>query len=76
MSDGTLAVNGGVGNIVADGGVLAGNGTVAAITPDNGGAIAPGGSPGTLTGSSLTRNASGSFDFQLGNTPAANGLLT
>ena len=73
---GTLLVNGSIGDVAVDGGVLAGIGTVAAITLDSGGRIAPGGSPGTLNGASLTWNSGGGFDFQLGSTPDASDLLS
>jgi len=71
---GLLQADGSVGDIIVAGGVLGGTGTVANITLDLGG-IAPGGSPGTLTGSNLTWNGGGSFDFQLGSTAAASDLL-
>lgn len=76
VTAGILQVEGVVGNISIGGGVLMGNGAVAAITLQSGGAIAPGGSPGTLTASSLTWNAGGRVDFQLGSTSAASDLLT
>ena len=76
VSAGTLQVNGSVGNMVINGGVLGGNGAVAAITLNNNGAIAPGGSPGTLTAASLDWNAGGAIDSQLGSSSAASDLLS
>ncbi|HMM57053.1 MAG TPA: hypothetical protein PKD77_05600, partial [Rudaea sp.] len=75
IGGGTLLVSGSIGNVDANAGTLSGTGTVAAITLANGGAIAPGGSPGALNGASLTWNGGGSFNFQLGNTAAASDQL-
>jgi uncharacterized repeat protein (TIGR01451 family) len=55
--------------------VLGGNGSVGGITLNNGGALAPGGSPGTLHGGKLDWNAGGSLNFQLGSSSAASDLL-
>jgi hypothetical protein len=68
VSAGKLQVDGSTGNITVDGGALSGIGTVAAITLNTGGAIAPGHSPGTLHGTDLTWNGGAAIDFQLGAT--------
>jgi hypothetical protein len=77
VSAGTLQVDGGIGDVTVDGGVLGGIGSVGAITLDNGGAVAPGDSPGTLNGAGLIWNGGGVFNFQLGatNTTADTDLL-
>jgi hypothetical protein len=77
---GTLQVDGALtaSPVVINGGVLAGNGTVQAMTLEAGGAVAPGDSgvaPGTLHGSNLTWNGGGVIDFQLGTNVAGSDML-
>lgn len=72
VQEGSLIVNGSVGNItVNSGGTLGGSGIVGAVAL-NGGTIAPGNSPGLLTMSSLDAS-NGNFIFQLGS-PTARGI--
>lgn len=74
-SGGTLQVDGTVGAVAVNAGAtLGGTGTVGAITL-GGGAVAPGDSPGTLTGASLAWNGGSGFNFELGSTPAQSDLL-
>lgn len=74
-SGGTLQVDGTVGAVAVNaGGTLGGTGTVGAITLA-GGAVAPGNSPGTLTGASLAWNGGSGFNFELGSAPAQSDLL-
>lgn len=68
VEDGTLLVDGTVGGVVLFGGVLGGDGTVGDIVLADGTRIAPGGSPGTLSGRDLEWNPGGSLDVQLGGT--------
>ncbi len=70
VSNGTLQVNGaytGGGLItVHDDGILQGNGSVAGITVESGGALAPGASPGVLTaGGAVTLELGASFIVEL-----------
>ena len=65
---GDLQVDGSINDVTVNGGILGGTGTVGNITLNSSGAIAPGDSPGTLNGASLTWNGGGAFDFQLGAT--------
>lgn len=73
ITSGTLQVDGFIRNVMINaGGTLSGVGTVAGITLNDGGFIAPGDSPGTLSGgSNLVWNGGGAFNMQLGATNAA-----
>lgn len=75
VQGGTLRVDGSVGSARANGGVLGGSGNAGTLVLDTGGAIAPGDSPGTLSGTSLIWNGGGAFQFELGTTPAGGDLL-
>ncbi|HET8899218.1 MAG TPA: hypothetical protein VFN09_10650 [Rhodanobacteraceae bacterium] len=75
INAGALLVTGTVGDVDANVGAVGGTGTVAAITLDADGVIAPGGSPGTLHGTNLNWNGGGGFDFELGSSPATSDLL-
>lgn len=75
VQGGTLRVDGSVGGARANGGVLGGSGNAGALVLDSGGAVAPGDSPGTLSGTSLIWNGGGAFRFELGATPADSDLL-
>ncbi|WP_348935427.1 autotransporter domain-containing protein [Aquabacter sp. CN5-332] len=70
VTGGTLLVEGSLGNTavsVGSGAVLGGSGSIAgAVTIANGGVLAPGSSPGTLTVGSLTLNPTSQLDYQLG----------
>ncbi len=70
ISAGTLLVNGALGNTavnVQTGGTLGGNGSIGGIvTVQNGGTIAAGNSPGTLTVAGLVLNAASNSTFELG----------
>jgi hypothetical protein len=71
ITAGTLQVDGRIGAATINGGTLSGTGTVGNIILNSGAFIAPGDSPGTLHGSSLTWNGGGAFNFQLGATNSA-----
>ena len=79
VSDGKLAVNGSIASsavTVTNAGVLGGSGLVGTTTIQNGGTIAPGNSPGTLsiTGN-LVWNNGGNYDweiFNLADSPGTN----
>jgi autotransporter-associated beta strand protein len=69
VNAGTLQVDGSIGDATVNGGsTLSGTGTVANVTLNSAGIIAPGDSPGALHGTSLAWNGGGSFNFQLGAT--------
>lgn len=55
---------------VAEGGILKGTGTVAAINLDDGGHVAPGHSPGCLNSGNLTFVSGSTYDFEVGGTTA------
>ncbi len=67
VNAGTLQVDGSIGDATVAGGTLGGTGSVGNIAL-NSGAIAPGDSPGTLNGTSLTWNGGSAFNFELGAT--------
>jgi fibronectin-binding autotransporter adhesin len=81
INAGTLRINGdqsaATGLVtVASGATLGGSGIIGgAVTVANGGHIAPGNSPGTLTMGSLTLNASSVLDFELGQANTVGGTL-
>ena len=79
VSSGTARINGTIdANAVnvASGARLGGNGTInALVTVANGGHIAPGNSPGTLTTGSLVLNSGSILDFELGAADVAGGPL-
>ena len=58
---------------IASGGTLMGGGTLGAVTVQNGGIIAPGNSPGTLSVSSLTLDGGGSYNWELTDTTGTAG---
>jgi hypothetical protein len=61
--------------VVANGGVLAGEGTISSLTVGAGGVLAPGNSPGLITVSGTTAlNAGGSMNFQILSTEGIFGL--
>lgn len=65
---------------VKEGGILAGTGQVANVTVRPGGIVAPGLSPGTLTTGSITWEAGGIYEFEIGKAGAdqikVNGSVT
>lgn len=65
---GTLNVTGALGSTVSvlSGGTLGGSGTLETVTVADGGILAPGTSPGTITMGSLVLNAGSTLDFELG----------
>ncbi len=74
VSAGTLLVDGTLVNsqtTVRSGATLGGSGQLGSILLEDGGTLAPGSSPGTLTASSLVWNSGGSMMIELG-TDAAN----
>ena len=70
VNAGILLVNGSLGSglvTVASGAALGGTGTIAgAVTIQNGGILAPGDAPGTLTTGTLTLNSGSISDYELG----------
>ena len=76
---GTLLVNGslGTGSVdVASGATLGGTGTMAGpVTIQNGGTLAPGDAPGTLTVATLTLNSGSILNYKLGTPNGVNDLV-
>lgn len=68
VSGGALDVNGSLGSALSiqNGAQLGGTGTLGAVTVANGGRLAPGNSPGTLSMASLVLNNGSVLDFELG----------
>ena len=86
VSNGTLLVNGtntfdkttyNVGNVIVYGGVLGGTGMISGlVTIMNGGTIAPGDDPGTLTlATNLTMGTGTTALFEMANSPGVSDLL-
>ena len=81
VSAGKLFINGNQSTAtgavtVASGATLGGSGTIGgAVTIQNGGILAPGNSPGTLTVASLTLNSTSVLNYELGQAGTAGGSL-
>jgi fibronectin-binding autotransporter adhesin len=69
VNAGTLVVNGNISTssltTVASGATIGGAGTVGALTIDDGGTLAPGNSPGTLSTGTLTLSGASNLNFEL-----------
>ncbi|WFB37541.1 autotransporter-associated beta strand repeat-containing protein [Kiritimatiellota bacterium B12222] len=81
VNDGTLVLNGdqsgfAYGTIINDGGTLGGIGIMdGLITLNDGGALTPGNSIGTMTGTDLTWNGGGEMQFELSDTDSSSDQL-
>ncbi|MFM9147171.1 MAG: PEP-CTERM sorting domain-containing protein, partial [Verrucomicrobiota bacterium] len=77
VNGGTLSVNAAVSNVidVGNGGTLGGVGSVSlgTVTVDNGGAVAPGNSPGILSGTNMTLIGGATFIWEVRNRTLAAG---
>ena len=78
VSGGTLLVNGSIGDVEVDGGVLGGSGTLGAVAVNAGGTLAPGNSIGTVSAGNTIFNSGSFYEVELndaGNTAGTNNDL-